>query len=163
MFWFNCCNHVYSYELFFNKLYSSFEKAKCLNKFINSQIGIDITSSYKRASNILESEIKNSEIEIDNTTDPGIFKSDFSRVFEHWAECSLFGVKWKRRAPKFHIESRSNHNLILNMGPFSLKKGNHPFPSFTKGGSLIHICGTRTTQISQPPSWVTHPPEKIIP
>ena len=62
-----------------NKLYSSFEKAKCLNKFINSQIGIDITSSYKRASNILEGEIKNSDIEIDNTTDPGIFKSDFEK------------------------------------------------------------------------------------
>jgi glycyl-tRNA synthetase beta chain len=62
-----------------NKLFSSFEKAKCLNKFINSQIGIDITSSYKRASNILESEIKNNEIEINNTTDPGIFKSDFEK------------------------------------------------------------------------------------
>ena len=62
-----------------NKLFSSFEKAKCLNKFINSQIGIDITSSYKRASNILENEIKNSKIEIDNTTDPGIFKNDFEK------------------------------------------------------------------------------------
>ncbi len=62
-----------------NKLFSSFEKAKCLNKFINSQIGIDITSIYKRASNILESEIKNSKIEIDNTTDPGIFKNDFEK------------------------------------------------------------------------------------
>ncbi|OUW63024.1 MAG: glycine--tRNA ligase subunit beta [Pelagibacteraceae bacterium TMED201] len=62
-----------------NKLFSSFEKAKCLNKFINSQIGINITSSYKRASNILENEIKNSKIEIDNTTDPGIFKNDFEK------------------------------------------------------------------------------------
>ncbi len=62
-----------------NKLFSSFDKAKCLNKFINSQIGIDITSSYKRASNILESEIKNNKIEIDNTVDPGIFKSDFEK------------------------------------------------------------------------------------
>jgi len=62
-----------------NKLFSSFEKAKCLNKFINSQIGLDITSSYKRASNILESEMKNNQIEINNTTDPGIFKSDFEK------------------------------------------------------------------------------------
>ena len=62
-----------------NKLFSSFEKAKWLNKFIYSQIGIDITSIYKRASNILESEIKNSKIEIDNTTDPGIFKNDFEK------------------------------------------------------------------------------------
>ena len=62
-----------------NKLFSSFEKARCLNKIINTQMGIDITSSYKRASNILESEMKNHQIEIDNTTDPGIFKTDFEK------------------------------------------------------------------------------------
>ena len=62
-----------------NNLFSSFEKAKKLNKVINNKIGLDITSSYKRASNILNSEIKNSDIEITNTTDPGIFKSDFER------------------------------------------------------------------------------------
>ena len=68
---------IFSFSL--NKLYSSFEKAKCLNRIINSQIGIDITSSYKRASNILESEMKNNVIEIDNTTDPGIFKNEFEK------------------------------------------------------------------------------------
>ena len=62
-----------------NKLFSSYEKARCLNKIINNQIGIDITSSFKRASNILENEMKNNQIEIDNTTDPGIFKSDFEK------------------------------------------------------------------------------------
>ena len=62
-----------------NKLYSSFEKAKSLNKIINNQIGLDITSSYKRALNILDSEMKNNEVEITNTTDPGIFKTDFEK------------------------------------------------------------------------------------
>ncbi len=62
-----------------NKLFSSYEKAKCLNKVINNQIGIDIISSFKRASNILESEMKNNIIEINNTTDSGIFKSDFEK------------------------------------------------------------------------------------
>jgi len=62
-----------------NKLFSSYEKARCLNKIIDNQIGIDITSSYKRASNILENEMKNNKIEIDETTDPGIFKSDFEK------------------------------------------------------------------------------------
>ena len=62
-----------------NKLFSSFEKAKCVNKIINNQIGIDITSSYKRASNILQSEMENKEIEITNSTDPGIFKSDYEK------------------------------------------------------------------------------------
>ena len=60
-----------------NKLSSSYEKAQSLNKIINSQIGIDITSAFKRASNILENEMKNNQIKIDNTTDPGIFKSDY--------------------------------------------------------------------------------------
>ena len=62
-----------------NKLFSSFEKAKSLNKIINNQVGLDITSSYKRASNILENEMKNHKIEITNTTDPGIFKTDFEK------------------------------------------------------------------------------------
>ncbi len=62
-----------------NKVFSSYEKARCLNKIINNQIGLDIISSFKRASNILENEMKNNKIEIDNTTDPGIFKSDFEK------------------------------------------------------------------------------------
>ena len=66
-------------SLSLNNLFSAFAKAKCLNRFINSQIGLDITSSYKRASNILESEMKNNEIEINNTTDPGIFKTDYEK------------------------------------------------------------------------------------
>ena len=37
-----------------NNLFSSFEKAKKLNKVINNKIGLDITSSYKRASNITD-------------------------------------------------------------------------------------------------------------
>ena len=62
-----------------NRLFSSFEKAKSLDKIINHQVGFDITSSYKRASNILDNELKNSEIEMTNTTDPGIFKTDIEK------------------------------------------------------------------------------------
>ncbi len=62
-----------------NKLFSYYEKAKSLNKIINNQTGLDITSSFRRASNILDSELKNSEIEITNSTDPGIFKTDFEK------------------------------------------------------------------------------------
>ena len=68
---------ISSFEL--NKLFSCFEKANSLNKIINNQIGVDIISSYKRAANILDSEIKNSKIEMTNTTDPGIFKTDFEK------------------------------------------------------------------------------------
>ena len=62
-----------------NKIFLSFEKAYSLNKNINSEVGLDILSSYKRASNILDSELKNSEIEITNATDPGIFKNDYEK------------------------------------------------------------------------------------
>ena len=62
-----------------NKLFSSFEKARSLNKTINNQVGVDITSSYKRASNILDSEMKNQQVEITNTTDPSNFKTDFEK------------------------------------------------------------------------------------
>ena len=66
-------------SLSFNKLFSSFEKARCLNRVINTSIGIDINLSYKRAYNILENEMKNNKIEINDTTDPGIFKNDFEK------------------------------------------------------------------------------------
>ena len=62
-----------------NKLFSSFEKAKSLNKIIHNRVGLDITSSFKRASNILESEMKNIGVELNNTADPGIFKTDFEK------------------------------------------------------------------------------------
>ena len=50
-----------------------------LNKIINNQSGLDITSSYKRASNILDSEMKNDKVELSNTTDPGIFKNEYEK------------------------------------------------------------------------------------
>ena len=56
-----------------------FGKANSLNKIIRKQNGIDLISSYKRASNILESELKNQKIELSNSTDPGIFKTDFEK------------------------------------------------------------------------------------
>ena len=59
-----------------NKIY---RKALALNSFINKEIGEDIITSYKRASNILDTELKNSDLEISNTTDPGIFKNDYEK------------------------------------------------------------------------------------
>ena len=56
-----------------------FKKALTLNNLINEEIGEDVMASYKRASSILESELKNSDLEISNTTDPGIFKNDYEK------------------------------------------------------------------------------------
>ena len=56
-----------------------FGKAKSLNKLIDKPIGIDVVSSFKRASSILESELKDKKLELSNTTDPGIFKTEFEK------------------------------------------------------------------------------------
>jgi len=56
-----------------------FGKAKSLNQIIDKPIGIDLISSYKRASNILDSEVKDKKIELSNTTDPGIFKTELEK------------------------------------------------------------------------------------
>ena len=59
-----------------NKIY---KKALILNNEIKKEIGEDIMASYKRASSMLESELKNRDIELSNTTDPGIFKNDYEK------------------------------------------------------------------------------------
>ena len=62
-----------------NHLTVIYKKALFLNKIIDQQIGSDIVSSYKRASNILDNEIKVKTLEISNTTDPGIFKNEYEK------------------------------------------------------------------------------------
>jgi glycyl-tRNA synthetase beta chain len=59
-----------------NKIY---KKALILNNEIKKEIGEDIMASYKRASSILQSELKNNDLELSNTTDPGIFKNDYEK------------------------------------------------------------------------------------
>jgi glycyl-tRNA synthetase beta chain len=59
-----------------NKIY---KKASTLNSLIKKEIGEDIIASYKRASSILDSELKNSDLELSNTTDSGIFKNDYEK------------------------------------------------------------------------------------
>ena len=59
-----------------SKIYS---KSMALNKIIVKDIGNDIIISYKRASNILESELKNKELDLSNTADPGIFKNEYEK------------------------------------------------------------------------------------
>ena len=59
-----------------NKIYN---KALILNNQIKKEIGEDIMTCYKRASSILESELKNNDLELLNTTDPGIFRNDYEK------------------------------------------------------------------------------------
>ena len=59
-----------------NKIY---KKASTLNNLITKEVGEDIVACYKRASNILENELKDNDLELSNTTDPGIFKNDYEK------------------------------------------------------------------------------------
>ena len=63
-----------------NQISIVFEKSKCLNKVINKSTGKNIVSTYKRASSILNSESKNVKENLNNATDPGIFKNDFEKA-----------------------------------------------------------------------------------
>tara|TARA_B110000196_G_scaffold225533_1_gene194419 strand:- start:495 stop:1004 length:510 start_codon:yes stop_codon:yes gene_type:complete len=56
-----------------------FGKAKSLNKIISKPNGIDLISNYKRAASILDAELKDQKLELSNTTDPGIFKTEHEK------------------------------------------------------------------------------------
>ncbi len=62
-----------------NNVIKVYKKALILNKLINKEIGQTIISCYKRASNILNHELKNQELELSDNTDPGLFKNDFEK------------------------------------------------------------------------------------
>ena len=62
-----------------NQIYKIFNKAFILNKLIDKTTGQDIIFSYKRASNILNDEIKKNKVELTETTDPGLFKNEFEK------------------------------------------------------------------------------------
>ena len=62
-----------------DNLNTIYKKALNLNNLISKDIGQDIVSGYKRASNILNSELDKKNIQLSNTTDPGIFKNDFEK------------------------------------------------------------------------------------
>ena len=68
---------INSYSI--DNLTTIYKKAFMLNKIINKQAGIDIISSYKRASNIIQNELQNVSIEISDSVDPGIFKNDYEK------------------------------------------------------------------------------------
>ena len=56
-----------------------YKKALTLNKLINKDTGQAVISCYKRASNILDQELKNQEFELSNSIDPELFKNDFEK------------------------------------------------------------------------------------
>ena len=62
-----------------NQMYKIYLKALYFNKVINNEIAHDIITTYKRASNLLESASLDKKDELSNTTDPGIFKNEYEK------------------------------------------------------------------------------------
>ena len=62
-----------------DNMVKGYNKALILNKLINQEIGQALLVSYKRASNILDHELKNQELELSNAVDPALFKNDFEK------------------------------------------------------------------------------------
>jgi len=62
-----------------DNMVKTYNKALILNKLINQEIGQALLVSYKRASNILDYELKNQELELSNVVDPVLFKNDFEK------------------------------------------------------------------------------------
>ena len=68
-----------TYSINLDKILKTYKKAIVLNRFIKKEIGTDILSIYKRSFNILQSELKNNELEITGSVDAGLFKNDFEK------------------------------------------------------------------------------------
>ena len=111
----------------------TYYKAKSLNKIIDNPNGVDILTSYKRASNILDSEVKNQEINLSNTTDPGIFKTDFEKnLFKRISELRKYFSSINKdenfeTSLAYLAESKQVifdffDNVIVNEGDQSIKK-----------------------------------------
>jgi len=62
-----------------NNISKIYQKALALNNVINKQVGNDIILIYKRASSILDTELKDKQLELSNTADPAIFKNEFEK------------------------------------------------------------------------------------
>ena len=62
-----------------NQITKIYKKSTALNKLINKEIGNNIISSYKRASNILKDQSNDKELEISNSVDTAIFKNEYEK------------------------------------------------------------------------------------
>ena len=83
-----------------------YNKASVLNKVILKEVGKDIIFSYKRASNILNDELKNHNLEISGTADPGLFKNNF--------ETNLYKKIHEMRKDFTSVAKEDDYESLLN-------------------------------------------------
>ena len=89
-----------------NKISTTHEKAKSLNKIIEKPLGMDVVSSYKRAFNIINSETKKAGENLTNTTDPGIFNNEYEKA--------LFKKTTELNQHFAMVENKQNFDEILS-------------------------------------------------
>ena len=89
-----------------NKISTTHEKAKSLNKIIEKPLGMDVVSSYKRAFNIISSETKKAGENFTNTTDPGIFNNEYEKA--------LFKKTNELKQHFAMVENKQNFDEILS-------------------------------------------------
>ena len=89
-----------------NKISTTHEKAKSLNKIIEKPLGMDVVSSYKRAFNIINSETKKTGENLTNTTDPGIFNNEYEKA--------LFKKTNELKQHFAMVENKQNFDEILS-------------------------------------------------
>ena len=112
-----------------------FRKSYAINKIINIDLGQDVISSYKRTSNILESETKSQEIELSETTDPGIFKSEYEKnLYKKIKELRKYFINISRDDEENYDETLKNlasakkpvfeffDNIIVNDQDITIRK-----------------------------------------
>ena len=89
-----------------------FKKALILNKLIHKEIGKTVISCYKRASNILDNELKDRTLELSSHPDPGLFKNEF--------EENLYKKILEIR--KYFLSSTQDENYELSLSNLSSSK-----------------------------------------
>ena len=89
-----------------NKISTTYEKAKSLNKIIEKPLGMDVVSSYKRVFNIINSETKKAGENLTNTTDPGIFNNEYEKA--------LFKKTNELKQHFAMVENKQNFDEILS-------------------------------------------------
>ena len=94
----------------FNRIY---KKAINLNYVINKEIGQNIVSSYKRASNILNTETQSKKLQLSNTTDPGIFKNEYEKNL----------LKQINELRKYFASINKDENYVQSLNNLSNAKG----------------------------------------
>ena len=58
---------------------SLYKKCLTLNKYLKKDLGKNILTTYKRASNILSNELKDKSIELNDSTEPDLFKNKYEK------------------------------------------------------------------------------------